>query len=223
MVIGPTFSLIPQRPTIWRAIWVSCSRSDSAPCVCVAGGSIAKPEASLLQAHDHMAPARVGASIRSWRLAGRSSFRQPQPQRERIDEYWRPAVDLVRDGEAASPPRRDKNSWREDFSSLHAMSAGSEEGRRSFTSSRATKPADLQDIYSGSDGTRTRDLRRDRPVKAQPVQSAATLNYRWSRHFLTGPSGCDRLRPAAARQSLCSTRVVGVVPASTTARTAQLR
>ena len=34
--IGPSFSLIPQRPTIWRAIWVSCWMSDSAPVVIVA-------------------------------------------------------------------------------------------------------------------------------------------------------------------------------------------
>ena len=32
-VTGPSLSLIPQRPTIWRAIWVSCCRSDSAPVV----------------------------------------------------------------------------------------------------------------------------------------------------------------------------------------------
>ena len=29
----------------------------------------------------------------------------------------------------------------------------------------------------GSDGTRTRDLRRDRPVRAQPAQLASTPNY----------------------------------------------
>jgi hypothetical protein len=34
-VIGPMTSLVPQRPTIWRAIAVTCSRSDSAPAVCV--------------------------------------------------------------------------------------------------------------------------------------------------------------------------------------------
>ena len=33
--IGPTDSLIPQRPTIWRAIAVSCWMSDSAPAVIV--------------------------------------------------------------------------------------------------------------------------------------------------------------------------------------------
>src|SRR5918994_2197568 len=42
----------------------------------------------------------------------------------------------------------------------------------------ATESGDLQAVYEdGSDGTRTRDLRRDRPVQAQPVRSAPTLNY----------------------------------------------
>src|SRR6266508_5742680 len=39
----------------------------------------------------------------------------------------------------------------------------------------------------------------------------------YSRHFLAEPTGCDRLRPAAARQSLCDTCVVDMVPTSTTA------
>ncbi len=30
---GPIFSDMPQRPTIWRAMFVTCSRSDSAPVV----------------------------------------------------------------------------------------------------------------------------------------------------------------------------------------------
>jgi hypothetical protein len=37
--------------------------------------------------------------------------------------------------------------------------------RRSLAPMLATKDADLQGIFSGSDGTRTRDLRRDRPVR----------------------------------------------------------
>src|SRR6266542_1614609 len=40
---------------------------------------------------------------------------------------------------------------------------------------RRSRTRDLQD---GSDGTRTRDLRRDRPVKAQPAKPAATRNFR---------------------------------------------
>jgi hypothetical protein len=42
-----------------------------------------------------------------------------------------------------------------------------------------------RDFY-GSDGTRTRDLRRDRPVQAQPVQLAATPNYRLEQVFRVG-------------------------------------
>jgi hypothetical protein len=40
---------------------------------------------------------------------------------------------------------------------------GMKRGRRSWTPRPATKDAALQGIY-GSDGTRTRDLRRDRPA-----------------------------------------------------------
>ncbi len=40
---------------------------------------------------------------------------------------------------------------------------GMRRSRRSFAPLQATKEADLQDFY-GSDGTRTRDLRRDRPT-----------------------------------------------------------
>jgi hypothetical protein len=44
--------------------------------------------------------------------------------------------------------------------------------------------ADLQDFY-GSDGTRTRDLRRDRPVRARPTQLASAWNYRLEQAFRT--------------------------------------
>jgi hypothetical protein len=39
--------------------------------------------------------------------------------------------------------------------------------RRFFSPTPTIKGADLQELY-GSDGTRTRDLRRDRPVMALP-------------------------------------------------------
>jgi hypothetical protein len=70
---------------------------------------------------------------------------------------------------------------------------------------------------SGSDGTRTRDLRRDRPVRRNRPQPAPARNTGYSRRFLAERTGCDRLRAAAARQSLCGTRVVDVVPTPTTA------
>ena len=38
----------------------------------------------------------------------------------------------------------------------------------------------------------------------------------YSRAFLAARTGCDRLRPAAARYSLCGRRVVDAVPTSTT-------
>ncbi len=53
----------------------------------------------------------------------------------------------------------------------------------------ATKDADLQAVYEdGSDGTRTRDLRRDRPVQAQPVGFRNSVSRRWdSVHQLDPP------------------------------------
>jgi hypothetical protein len=65
----------------------------------------------------------------------------------------------------------------------------------------------------------TRDLRRDRPVSAH----LATADYDpeltgYSRHSLDQRTGCDRLRAAAARHSLCGMCVVAVVPPSATAR-----
>ena len=75
--------------------------------------------------------------------------------------------------------------------------------------------SDLQ-VFYGSDGTRTRDLRRDRPVQARPPQPTATRNYQLEQAFRTNSNRLDRLQPATARQSLCSTRVVGLVPPQAT-------
>jgi hypothetical protein len=55
---------------------------------------------------------------------------------------------------------------------------------------------------SGSDGTRTRDLRRDRPVRAQPLRPTTTQNY-WLEQAFSSPSdpavtGYDRLPPGRA-------------------------
>jgi hypothetical protein len=44
------------------------------------------------------------------------------------------------------------------------MSAGMHGDRRSSAPNVATKDTVLQDVFDGSDGTRTRDLRRDRPA-----------------------------------------------------------
>ena len=43
-----------------------------------------------------------------------------------------------------------------------------------------------RDFEDGSDGTRTRDLRRDRPVQAEPIQPAPTRNYRLEQAFRAG-------------------------------------
>jgi Berberine and berberine like len=46
-------------------------------------------------------------------------------------------------------------------------------------------PAGLQRLY-GSDGTRTRDLRRDRPVRRDGLRPATTRNYRLQQGFRHG-------------------------------------
>ena len=53
-------------------------------------------------------------------------------------------------------------------------------------------------VKSGSDGTRTRDLWRDRPVRRQPVQQAITRNYQLEQVFPPERTGCDRLPPGRA-------------------------
>jgi hypothetical protein len=55
------------------------------------------------------------------------------------------------------------------------------------------------------------DPGRDRPARRNRPQPAMTADYGWSRHFLAKRTGCDPLRPASARQSLCGTCVVDVV------------
>jgi hypothetical protein len=56
--------------------------------------------------------------------------------------------------------------------------------RRSFTPGWATKDADLQVVY-GSDGTRTRDLRRDRPVLVFPGWAGVGGDYGREQGFST--------------------------------------
>ena len=50
------------------------------------------------------------------------------------------------------------------FFNSRGIRAGQAKSRRSFRPILTTEHADLQDVLSGSDGTRTRDLRRDRPA-----------------------------------------------------------
>jgi hypothetical protein len=77
-----------------------------------------------------------------------------------------------------------------------AISRGDERGmketRRSFSSSRREEDADLQGVY-GSDGTRTRDLRRDRPSQA-PRRLATNSSVRpHLQGFLTHQSARRRM------------------------------
>src|SRR5207247_1710558 len=52
---------------------------------------------------------------------------------------------------------------------------------------------------AGSDGTPTRDLRRDRAVRGKGLQPATTGITGCSRRFLDERTGCDRLPPGTAR------------------------
>jgi hypothetical protein len=74
-------------------------------------------------------------------------------------------------------------------------------GRRSFVPTRTTKDTDLQVLY-GSDGTRTRDLRRDRPARRNRLQPATPRNH-GARAGISlptepAPTGYDRPRPGRA-------------------------
>src|SRR6266540_2036704 len=66
---------------------------------------------------------------------------------------------------------------------------GIERSRRSFAPDRTTKEGNLQDVFYGSDGTRTRDLRRDRPLlgtrrlATMDAQSLYSCGFRGSRPF----------------------------------------
>ena len=64
-VIVPIFSLMPQRPTIWRAIWVSCWKSDSAP-----GRQIAEDDLLGTAAAERDLDLRAELSIREVEAVG---------------------------------------------------------------------------------------------------------------------------------------------------------
>ena len=73
------------------------------------------------------------------------------------------------------------------FSQSRGPRAGHARSRRSFAPILATKQSYWQDVFSGSDGTRTRELRRDRPAVSfsnsrviEPVRKGgvATLSSR---------------------------------------------
>ena len=71
--------------------------------------------------------------------------------------------------------------------------------RRSVASQEATEHADLQGVFYGSDGTRTRDLRRDRPALVMPVWAGIGGDYRCQQGFPTvvlrgSPGACGSLR-----------------------------
>ena len=79
--------------------------------------------------------------------------------------HFPPFGDVPRD----KPPRADGLTL-----DLGAGCVRDERSRRSPAPMLAPIDAELHEVFSGSDGTRTRDLRRDRPVQAQPLQPAAT-------------------------------------------------
>jgi site-specific DNA recombinase len=73
-------------------------------------------------------------------------------------------------------------------------------------------------VKSGSDGTRTRDLRRDRPARPQPARPVCAQNYRIEQAFAHRSNRRDRPQPATTRQGLRSTCVVGLLTKTTEAR-----
>ena len=63
---------------------------------------------------------------------------------------------------------------------------------------RQPKDPDLQDVFYGSDGTRTRDLRRDRPVVALPAERGLAGIPDVSRAFRLCRCGDLRVAPGAS-------------------------
>jgi hypothetical protein len=89
---------------------------------------------------------------------------------------------------------------------------GMKRRRRSFAPNRATKDVDLQGLY-GSDGTRTRDLRRDRPLRgsrgerrrARDLSVHAALGLSVERFRMFERSRFGRLLPVC-----CPRRPLGI-------------
>src|SRR6266511_6460316 len=111
--------------------------------------------------------------VAALREAGRRSVaRKPLAVTTQAFARFRPfrvvRVRVVRDGGRGFLPAGSEKTCKQtlfSFSIYCAISAGRAGSRRSSAPSQATKHAYLQDVYNGSDGTRTRDLQRDRPVR----------------------------------------------------------
>lgn len=87
---------------------------------------------------------------------------------------------------------------------LHGQAAIATWRRRSALLRRSSRSAgSLRWLAYGSDGTRAATsgvTGRDWPDRLNRLRPGIAG---WSRHFLDERTGCDRLRPAAARHSLC--------------------
>jgi hypothetical protein len=93
---------------------------------------------------------------------------------------------------------------------------GMKRSRRSFAPSPATKRSPLQGFY-GSDGTRTRDLRRDRPVMVLPDWAGVGGDLRRSRSITAWPCGDCRKSAGASGDLLQDIRGMGSLPQLQTA------
>jgi hypothetical protein len=90
-----------------------------------------------------------------------------------------------------------ETTCKQTFSTRCGISAGRAGGRRSLTPKSATKDAILQAVFYGSDGTRTRDLRRDRPLRGS--RRLATMDA--ESLYSCGSSGFSRLDSAWLSQT----------------------
>ncbi len=98
------------------------------------------------------------------------------------------------------------------FSQSRGPRAGHARSRRSFAPILATKQSYLQDVFSGSDGTRTRELRRDRPVLALPGRAGLGGDSRREQSFRYWRCGnCPELAefPATSRGMSAGCSVAG--------------
>jgi hypothetical protein len=70
------------------------------------------------------------------------------------------------------------------FFSRAGFAAGRAEAGGRLRLERQQKWSYLQGVFSGGNGTRTRDLRRDRPARCNRLQPVTTRNHRLEQAFL---------------------------------------
>jgi hypothetical protein len=147
---------------------------------------------------------RVGIGCGSGRIIRRRVKRSGSPARTRRPAGYREAELIrVRDARRVRWPAGAEIACKCVSYSELVRDLGDLGDRRSIAPRPATKGSDFQGVFYGSDGTRTRDLRRDRAVMVPPGCPGITGDYRHEQVFsrvglrgLAGMRGSPRRPPA---------------------------